>query len=67
MLSFVEACRFFLTITEFAEFGIMFIKNALLRVLSVSAVQSPIPSFDEEARKNIAPPGRVNQVPQKVR
>jgi hypothetical protein len=45
----------------------MFIKNALLRVLSVSAVQSPIPSFDEEARKNIASPGRVNQVPQKVR
>jgi len=45
----------------------MFIKNSLLRVLSASAVQSPIPGFADEARKNIASPGRVNQVPQKVR
>jgi hypothetical protein len=45
----------------------MFFQKSLLRVLNAHAAQSPIPSFADEARKNIASPGRVNQVPQKVR
>jgi hypothetical protein len=46
---------------------VLFFKNSLLRVLNAHAAQSPIPGFADEARKNIASPGRVNQVPQKVR
>ena len=38
-----------------------------LKLMNHSAMQFPIPGFADEARKNIASPGRVNQVPQKVR